>query len=472
MRYMSSRGQESGLSFEQVLFSGYAKDGGLYFPERIPKLSTSELEEWSRLTYPQIVKKVMEVFIGEEDLPRQDLHRLVEQAFKSFKDPEVPIQIARLKDNLNVAEMFHGPTLAFKDLALSVVGQLYNYFLDRAKKHVTVLIGTSGDTGSAAIHAVRGLQWLDVVVLLPRGRCTTIQELQMTTVLDDNVHNFGVDGSSDDLDVPIKAVFADPEYVAKHNLCSINSINWARILVQISHYFYCYFQLTNRIGETVEIVVPTGACGNIASGYVAHSMGLPIKMVAAVTPNDIVHRTLQTGDFSLSAEVLQTWATAMDIQVPYNVERMVLMASGLDTVRVKSLMTTFDESNKARIPEDILATIREVVVDSVCVQNEEMIATLGRCKEENDYILCPHTAVGVAFHYSVPPTTPRVVIATASPDKFPKAVTKAGVTPPKNPCIERLFHLPTRCSLMNIGDDWEKMLRDKIEEITAKNLGA
>jgi len=472
MRYMSSRGQESGLSFEQVLFSGYAKDGGLYFPESIPKLSSDQLEEWSRLTYPQIVKRVMEVFIGEEDIPREDLHRLVEEAFKSFKDPETPIQIARLKAGLNVAEMFHGPTLAFKDLALGVVGQLYNYFLDRAKKHVTVLIGTSGDTGSAAIHAVRGLQWLDVVVLLPRGRCTTIQELQMTTVLDDNVHNFGVDGSSDDLDVPIKAVFADPDYVAKHNLCSINSINWARILVQISHYFYCYFQMTKRIGDPVEIVVPTGACGNIASGYVAHCMGLPIRMVAAVTPNDIVHRTLQTGDFSLSPEVLQTWATAMDIQVPYNVERMVLMASNFDTARVKSLMTTFDSAMKAKIPEDILATIRMVVVDSVCVQNEEMIATLGRCKEENYYTLCPHTAVGVAFHYSVPPTIPRIVIATASPDKFPKAVSKAGITPVNNPSIERLFGLPTRCDMMNTGEDWEKMLRNKIEEITAKNTRA
>merc|ERR1719209_369698 len=470
MKYISSRGLESGLTFQEVLFSGYAKDGGLYFPEKIPKMTAETLQEWKNLSYPDIVKNVMGMFIGEEDIPKDDLKKLINNAFKSFKDENEPIRIAKLKNGLNIAELFHGPTLAFKDLALGVVGQLYEYFLEKAEKHMTVLIGTSGDTGSAAINAVRGLKWVDVVVLLPKGRCTKIQELQMTTVLEDNVHCFGVDGSSDDLDVPIKAVFADPDYVEKHNLCSINSINWARILVQISHYFYCYFQMTERLGDPVEIVVPTGACGNIASGYVAHSMGLPIKMVAAVTPNDIVHRTLQTGDFSLSPEVLQTWATAMDIPVPYNVERMVLMASGLDTARVKSLMTTFDESNKAKIPEDILATIREVVVDSVCVQNEEMIATLRRCKEENDYTLCPHTAVGVAFHYSVPPTTPRVVIATASPDKFPKAVTKAGVTPPKNPCIERLFNLPTRCSLMNIGDDWEKMLRDKIEEITAKNL--
>merc|ERR1740128_889157 len=248
------------------------------------------------------------MFIGEEDIPKDDLERLISQAFAAFKDPEKPINIASLKASLNVAEMWHGPTLAFKDLALGVVGQLYNYFLERAQRHMTVLIGTSGNTGSAAISAVRGLRWVDVVVLLPKGRCTRIQELQMTTVLDENVHNFGVDGSSDDLDVPIKAVFADLEYTEANNLCSINSINWARILVQIGHYFYCYFQMAENVGDLVEIVIPTGACGNIASGFVAYEMGLPFRMVAAVTPNDIVHRTLQTGDFSLSEVVLQTGA--------------------------------------------------------------------------------------------------------------------------------------------------------------------
>merc|ERR1719411_1556822 len=375
MKYISSRGAETGLSFEQVLFSGYARDGGLYFPETIPKIELETLKSWKNLKYPEIVRNVMQMYIGEDEIPTEDLKRLLENAFSKFKSLDEPIPISRLQNGLNIAELYHGPTLAFKDLALGVVGQLYEYFLGRAGRHVTVLIGTSGDTGSAAISAVRGLSWVDVVVLLPKGRCTQIQELQMTTVLDDNVHNFGVDGSSDDLDVPIKAVFADLEYVAKHNLCSINSINWARILVQISHYFYCYFQLTNRIGEAVEIVVPTGACGNIASGYVSHSMGLPIKMVAAVTPNDIVHRTLQTGDFSLSAEVLQTWATAMDIQVPYNVERMVLMACGIDTDRVGVLMKEFDAETKTSIPEDILNIVRKVVVDSKCVHNEEMIET-------------------------------------------------------------------------------------------------
>merc|ERR1711892_1198313 len=442
MKYISSRGLESGLSFEQVLFSGYAKDGGLYFPESIPKFSKETLNDWKGLSYPDIVNNVMGMFIGEEDIPKDDLETLIKNAFKSFKDEKEPIKITKLKNNLNIAELFNGPTLAFKDLALGVVGQLYEYFLEKAQKHMTVLIGTSGDTGSAAINAVRGLKWVDVVVLLPKGRCTQIQELQMTTVLDDNVHCFGVDGSSDDLDVPIKAVFADLEYTKNHHLCSINSINWARILVQISHYFWCYFQMAENVGDQVEIVIPTGACGNIASGYVAYEMGLPVRMVAAVTPNDIVHRTLQTGDFSLSEVVLQTWATAMDIQVPYNVERMVLMACGIDTERVGAMMKEFDAETKTSIPTDLLNIIRGVVVDSKCVHNEEMIETMTRCFKENEYILCPHTAVGVAYHYAQDKQDyPQVILATASPDKFPESVEKAGVSPNKNPNIEKLFGL-------------------------------
>ena len=261
-------------------------------------------------------------------------------------------------------------------------GQLYEYFLAKSKQHMTVLIGTSGDTGSAAISAVRGLSWVDVVVLLPTGRCTTIQELQMTTVLEDNVHCFAVDGSSDDLDIPIKAVFAEPEYVAENNLCSINSINWARILVQIAHYFYCYTQLGGEEGEPLTIIIPTGACGNIASGFVAAAMGLPVRLVAAVTANDIVHRTLSQGDFSLSAAVTQTWATAMDIQVPYNVERLLLVAAGLDTARVAAVMQQFEQGG-ATVPADLLAAVRAVVVDSVRVGDKEVVESMARCHREN-----------------------------------------------------------------------------------------
>lgn len=183
MKYISSRGGESGLSFQQVLFSGYAKDGGLYFPETIPKISPEILASWKSLSYPDIVCNVMKMFIDEGEISEADLKSLISKAFLKFSDSQVPIKIARLQNGLNIAELFHGPTLAFKDLALGVVGQLYEHFLSRSRRHMTVIIGTSGDTGSAAINALRGLQWVDTVVLLPHGRCTQIQELQMTTVL-------------------------------------------------------------------------------------------------------------------------------------------------------------------------------------------------------------------------------------------------------------------------------------------------
>jgi len=467
MKYQSTRGGESGLTFRDVLFSGYAKDGGLYFPERIPKLSKEDLEDLSKCSYIQIVKKILRLFIDESEIPAADMDKLIDVAFQKFVDPSEPIKVARLPDSAVIAELFHGPTLAFKDLALGVVGQMYDYFLSRENRHTTVLIATSGDTGSAAISALRGIESVDVVVLLPKGRCTQIQELQMTTVLDSNVHNFAGEGTSDDLDAPIKAVFADTEYVKTHSLCSINSINWARILVQISHYFYCYFMMAKQVGDEVEIIIPTGACGNIASGYVAYEMGLPIQMVAAVNSNDIVQRAFATGDFSLSEKVLQTWASAMDIQVPYNIERMMFMATGLNSKRVGDMMAKFESESQTKIEEDILQIMRKVVVDSKRFDNEIMIDTMRNCYKENDgYIICPHTAVGCAYYHQNKKDIPQIILATAAADKFPEAVKLADIQPPANPSIEKLFSMETRFDWMRLGDDWEKILRAKIEQIT------
>merc|ERR1712241_174559 len=365
MKYISSRGQESGLTFEKVLFSGYALDGGLYFPEKIPKICQDEMDQWSTLSYPDLLKKIMPLFISPDEVPIPDLHGLIDRSFKKFTDPSV-VKIANLKNGLNVAELFHGPTMAFKDLALGVVGELYNYFLERSKKHCIVLVGTSGDTGSAAISAVRGLSAIDIIVLLPGGRCTKIQQLQMTTVHDKNIHNFVVDGTSDDLDIPIKKVFADPDFVAKHNLCSINSINWARIMVQTAHYIYCYFRCRKSVDCPVNVIVPTGAAGNIASGFVARKMGIPIQLIAVVNPNDIVHRTFKYGDLSIAKDVKATWASAMDIQIAYNVERILLMAANLDTKTVKDIMTEFETNEKgAKIPPKILDAIHEVITDTM-----------------------------------------------------------------------------------------------------------
>ncbi|KAK4318302.1 hypothetical protein Pmani_010712 [Petrolisthes manimaculis] len=313
MKYCSSRGLESGLSFRDVLFAGYAKDGGLYVPEEFPKLTLDELKSMAHTSYPGLVFEMARKFISEQEISSVQLKDLIDNNIKKFTTPEV-VEIKQLNGELNIVELFHGPTLAFKDLALSVVGGLLNFYLKENQQNITILVGTSGDTGSSALMSVRGEEHTDIVVLLPHGRCTRTQELQMTTIIDDNVHIYRVEGNSDELDEPIKKCFHDESFVANHNLISINSINWGRVMVQIAHYFYSYFRLCGEVGEVVQLLVPTGAAGNITAGCIAQKMGLPITMVATVNTNDIVARTLSCGDFSVKGEVVKSLAPAMDIQ--------------------------------------------------------------------------------------------------------------------------------------------------------------
>lgn len=484
MKYISTRGKETGLTFEQVLFSGYASDGGLYFPETIPVLSTSFLHlNWNELAYPDLVKVILELYIDKEEIPQRHIHELVDKAFSKFSQfpvedkasiesqlfPEKVVRVAHLSNGLNIAELFHGPTLAFKDLALTIVGEFYNYFLKKRQEHRTILVGTSGDTGSSAIAAVKGSEMMDIIVLLPKGRCTEIQELQMTTVQEKNVHVFAVEGTSDDLDIPIKKIFADAAYVEKHHLCSINSINWARILIQVAHFIYCYFRCRTDPTSPVRIIVPTGACGNITAGYIAKLMGFPIELVACVNPNDIVHRTFAFGDFSMKSDpVKPTWAPAMDIQMPYNVERILLMASQFDVEKVAKLMTIFEANDGVTVPPEILEVIKSVIVDTKCVNDVEILDTIFKCSEANaGYEICPHTAVGVKYYMDSRDKgkLPHVCIATASAAKFPEALRKAGLKPDLPPTIAQLFTLPVKYEWMKKGQNWEEMLRQKINEI-------
>ncbi|KAG7163301.1 Threonine synthase-like 2-like [Homarus americanus] len=402
MKYCSTRGLETGLSFKDVLFSGYAKDGGLYMPDTIPALSKRELEQWREHTYPELMYAIGRKFIDPQEIPDKDLDDIVNSSLQRFKIPEV-VRIEHLQGGLNIVELFHGRTMAFKDLALSVVGNLLNYFLSKSGQHITILIGTSGDTGSAAIESVRGRECIDIIVLLPHGRCTVIQELQMTTVIEDNVHVYCVEGNSDELDKPIKQCFADKEFVSAHNLISINSINWGRIMAQVAHFFFTYYQL---------------------SGCIAQKMGLPITLVSGVNINDSVSRAIEKGDFSLKDEVYQSLAPAMDIQVSF------------------------------------LVSIESIVVDDARITE-----VMQRIHEEHKYVVCPHTAVAAAYHYQRKSDAPRGYIATASPAKFPEAVEKAKADPVIEG-VDHLKYLPTKFQWMKKGEDWYSILRSKIEVIT------
>ncbi|XP_041091521.1 threonine synthase-like 2 isoform X2 [Polyodon spathula] len=479
MLYCSTRGGVVGWDFQAVLFSGFAPDGGLFMPEEIPVLDSATLQSWSHLSYTELVLEVCSLFIPQHLIPRAHLTTLLGAAFSRFPLAGV-VRVAKLKDGLRVVELWHGATLAFKDLAMSCVGQFLRYFLSKLNRHATIVVGTSGDTGSSAIESVRGMKGVDIIVTFPKGRCTPVQELQMTTVKEDNVHVFAAEGTSDDIDVPIRKLFSDAGFVEQHGLMSLNSVNWARIMVQVAHFFYAYFQcapsLENSPLPEVEIVVPTGGAGNITAGCVAVKMGLPVRLVAVVNENDIIHRAVQLGDFSLSQSVKHTLAPAIDIQDPYNMERLFWLLSGMDSSLIKGLMEDFYSTRKLRLPPCLHKTCVAMpqiseVVSSRSVTDRDIVETMRRCWEENRYLLCPHSAVAVQHHYQQQQlkhaSLSRCCLATASAAKFQDAVLKAGLTPEIPAEIRALETMATHSTPMRRGECWEGILREKIELISS-----
>ncbi|XP_053195914.1 threonine synthase-like 2 [Scomber japonicus] len=478
MQYCSTRGGVRGWDFRDVLFSGFAPDGGMFMPESLPVLSPDTLRSWRGLSYTKLVVEVASMFIPSQLIPRQDLEALVSAALSGFSVPEV-VTVARLKDGLSVLELFHGETLAFKDLAMTCTVRFLDYFLQKEKRKATVLVGTSGDTGGSAIQSAKGLSGLDVVVVYPRGRITPVQEKHMITCLQDNVYVFAADGSSDDIDQPLRHLFADQDLVQSAGLMSLNSVNWSRVMIQLAHFIYAYLQLSgveqapdNAPLPELEVVVPTGGAGNIAAGYVVKQMGLPLKLVAMVNANDIVHRTVTTGDFSMAADVTQTLAPAIDIQDPYNMERVFWLLLGKDSTAVKNMMEEFQNSHKHSLPENHHKLLSHVLSTGT-VNDEGILDTMKRCWEENQYVLCPHTAVAVWHHYNCPhsPGLNRCYIATASPAKFQAAVQRAGLTFDLPEAVQALDKLATRYENLerspNWCKDWEDRLREKIQCVSS-----
>ncbi|XP_040054482.2 threonine synthase-like 2 isoform X1 [Gasterosteus aculeatus] len=478
MQYCSTRGGVHGWDFHEVLFSGFAPDGGMFMPENVPVLSPNTLRTWKGLTYTQLVVEVASLFIPTRLIPRLDLEVLVGEALTGFSVPEV-LRIARLKEGLSILELFHGDTMAFKDLAMTCTVRFLNYFLKKQNRTAIVLVGTSGDTGGSAVQSARGLRGLDLVVVYPRGRITPVQEKHMTTCLEDNVHVFSADGSSDDIDRPLRRLFADQELVSSHSLMSLNSVNWSRVMVQLAHFIYAYLELsgiehTEADGDLpeLEVVVPTGGAGNIAAGYIVKLMGLPLKLVAMVNSNDIVHRTVTMGDFSMASKVTQTLAPAIDIQDPYNMERLFWLLLGRDGAAVKNMMEEFQQSHRHSLPENQRRLLSHVLSTGT-VTDEGILETMRRCWEENQYVLCPHTAVAVWHHYHCPhsPGLNRCYIATASPAKFQATVQRAGLTFELPDAVLALDKLATRYQNLerssNWCKDWEDILREKIQSLSS-----
>ncbi|MEL7454784.1 MAG: threonine synthase, partial [Pseudomonadota bacterium] len=357
MEYISTRGGVAPLNFEQVTLAGLAGDGGLYVPTEWPKFSQDEIAALAGLPYSEVALRVMKPFVGDA-LTEEELRQLCEQAYGRFAHAAVT-PLAQLDGQHWLLELFHGPTLAFKDVALQLLGLFFEKFLARQDKHLTVVGATSGDTGSAAIDALAGRDKVDIFMLHPDGRISDVQRRQMTTVLAPNVHNVALDGSFDDAQAMVKRMFADSEVTDRFAISAVNSINWARLMAQIVYYFYAASQLGSP-ARKIAFSVPTGNFGDVFAGYVAAQMGLPVeRLIVATNVNDILHRALSAGDYS-AGTVTPTASPSMDIQISSNFERLLFDLEGRDGAKTAARMAAFDKSRKMVLPPEMQATARDI----------------------------------------------------------------------------------------------------------------
>ena len=423
MRYISTRGQAPALSFEEVVLTGMASDGGLYVPETLPEFSTEELASMAGLSYVEIAFRVMKPFVNGE-IDDDTFRRLVTEAYTTFNhDAVVPLK--QLDANHFLLEQFHGPTLAFKDVALQLLGRLLDHFLKKRGERAVIMGATSGDTGSAAIEGCRHCDNLDIFILHPHNRVSEVQRRQMTSVLADNVFNIAIEGNFDDAQAMVKASFANQEFLNGTRLVAVNSINWARIMAQIVYYVAAGVALGAPQRE-VSFCVPSANFGNVYAGYTAYKMGLPVKQfIIATNANDILHRTLAANDFS-KKELAATLAPSMDIVVSSNFERLLFDAYERDGAAVAALLERFQQAPTA-LADAPLAKLREKFA-SHSVDDETILEVIREAHHRTGEILDPHTATGyrAAERVRVDTTTPMITLATAHPAKFAEAVVKAG----------------------------------------------
>jgi len=444
MRYVSTRGRAPVLDFEGVLLAGLAGDGGLYVPERWPVLSAAEWRGLAGKSYPELATRVMRPFVGDS-IDEAELVALLREAYAGFGHTAVaPLRQIGPRDWL--MELFHGPTLAFKDYAMQFLGRMFDRVLTRRGQRITIVGATSGDTGSAAIEACRGRAQLDIFILHPHGRVSEVQRRQMTTVLSPNIHNIAIEGTFDDCQAMLKAMFNDVGLRERLRLSAVNSINWARVMAQIVYYAHAALSLGGP-DRRVGFVVPTGNFGNVFAAYAARAMGLPIeRMIVATNRNDIVARFFQTGEYR-SGPVAATYSPSMDIQVASNFERLVHELLGRDGAAVERAMAQFSQSGGFAVTSEQHALAR-TAFSGYAVSEEDCLAQLAATWRQTGMLVDPHTALGLDAAASARRTLdgPLVTLATAHPAKFPDAVEKAtGQRPALPDRMADLMRRPERC---------------------------
>jgi len=461
LRYISTRhgsqGQPAPLGFEDIMLAGLARDGGLYLPAEWPQFSKAEIAGLKGLPYVELAFRIMRPFVGDA-FDEATFRRLIGEAYASFEAPDVAPLKPLGDSGLHLLELFHGPTLAFKDVALQLLGRMLDHTLIRRSQHATIVGATSGDTGSAAIEAVRDRKTIDIFMLFPKGRVSEVQRRQMTTVSAPNVHNIAVQGTFDDCQDLAKACFNDLAFRDRHALTAVNSINFARVMAQIVYYFWAALKL-GAPERPVAFTVPSGNFGNVYAGYAAKQMGLPIShFVVGTNSNDILARFFESGSMTMT-EVVPTFSPSMDIQISSNFERLLFDLYDRNGKTLADAMAAFRSTGTLKVGANALTGVRELF-DAGRVDEPGTLAAIADCRRRFGEIIDPHTAVGyvVAQQHRRDPAIPMVVLATAHPAKFPDAVEKAtGVRPP----------LPAR--LGDLMDRAERVdgLRNDIDELKA-----
>lgn len=447
MRYISTRGDAPILEFDEVLLAGLAEDGGLYVPETWPCLSHDDIRALRGLSYAELATRIMTPFLGGR-IAGDAFAAMTRDAYAAF-DHAAVVPLKQLDSNLWLMELFHGPTLAFKDVAMQVLGRLFDHVLKQRGERVTIVGATSGDTGSAAIEACRDRAAIDIFILHPHGRVSEVQRRQMTTVRSINVHNIAIEGTFDDCQDMVKAMFADRAFRDELRLSAVNSINWARIMAQIVYYFHAAVAL-GAPDRQVNFAVPTGNFGNVYAGYAARAMGLPVaQLMIGSNRNDILTRFFETGVME-TREVVSSLSPSMDIQVSSNFERLLFDALDREGGAVKRAMTDFRNTGNLTVPQGGMTMLRGLF-SGHRLDDEETLAAIAGERVSSGEVLDPHSIIGVAAARATVrhPDIPTVALATAHPAKFPDAVERAsGVRPALPPRLEDLFEREENFSVM------------------------
>ncbi|MDA7576584.1 threonine synthase [Candidatus Pelagibacter sp.] len=420
MKYISTRNNKKTFEFKDVFIKGLADDGGLFIPESLSKYSETEISSFKKLGYNDLAKKIISTFIGDF-MSENDLSKIIDKSYSVFRKKNV-VNLLKVGDR-SVLELFHGPTLAFKDIAMQLLGNFYEYYLNNKNQKINIVVATSGDTGAAAIDAIKGKKNVNIFVLHPHNRVSSVQRKLMTTGKDQNVFNIAINGNFDDCQKLVKSMFADKNFSNEIKISGVNSINWARIIAQSVYYFYSYFLIEDK-DRPINFSVPTGNFGDVYAGYLAKKMGLPInKLIVATNQNDILHRAISKGSYEVE-KVVETISPSMDIQIASNFERLIYDLNNGDDLKTIKAMNDIKEKGKYMIDREKLDKINTNFLSSK-MSEDEVLKTIEIVYKKFDIVLDPHSAIGYGAFDKINISGNNIVLATAHPCKFPDAIKNA-----------------------------------------------